>query len=169
MDNVPVSTNWLSREQLAAWTRLVAVLELLPAGLDAQLRRDADLTHFDYYVLAMLSESAEHTLRMTDLARRTHATLPRLSHVVKRLEARGLVARLPCPQDKRATNARLTDAGWATIEAAAPLHVEFVRDQVIDALDEEQIGQLAAITDAILARLDPDGEMAATYRAHDAP
>jgi DNA-binding MarR family transcriptional regulator len=88
---------------------------------------------------------------------------------VKRLEARGLVVRFPCPEDKRATNARLTDVGWTTIEAAAPLHVAFVRDQVVDALDDEQIGQLRAIADAILARLDPDGEMAATYRAYDVP
>jgi DNA-binding MarR family transcriptional regulator len=160
---------WLSPAQLAAWTRLVAVLELLPAALDTQLRRDADLTHFDYYVLAMLSQTGDHTLRMTDLARQTNATLPRLSHVVKRLEGRGLVERFPCPQDRRATNARLTEAGWQAIQAAAPLHVDFVRDQVVDALDDSQITQLTQITDAILRRLDPDGAMAATYRAYDQP
>jgi len=164
-----VSTNWLSREQLAAWTRLVAVLELLPSALDAQLRRDADLTHFDYHVLAVLSQSPEDALRMTELARRTHATLPRLSHVVQRLEHRGLVVRRPCPEDRRATDAHLTDAGRTTITSAAPGHVAFVRAQVIDVLDEEQIDQLTAITDAILARLDPHGDMAATYRAYDAP
>jgi hypothetical protein len=41
----------------AAWVPLVAVLELLPGVLDSQLRRDAALTHFEYYVLAMLSEA----------------------------------------------------------------------------------------------------------------
>ena len=63
----------------------------------------------------MLSEAPERTLRMTALARRTNATLPRLSHVVRRLEDRGLVERFPCPEDGRATNARLTDAGWAKV------------------------------------------------------
>lgn len=162
-----MSTKWLTSEESAAWTRLIAVLELLPAALDTQLRRDADLTNFDYYVLAMLSQAPQHTLRMTELARQTNATLPRLSHVVKRLEGRGLIERFPCPEDKRATNARLTSEGWRTIRTTAPKHVTFVRKNVLDALSAEQVGQLTAITDAILGRLDPEGTMADTYRRHD--
>ena len=79
----------------------------LPGALDAQLQRDAGVSHFEYMVLAMLSEAPEHTLRMTALAAQTHSTLPRLSHVVTRLVNRGFVERIPCPQDKRATNAHL--------------------------------------------------------------
>jgi DNA-binding MarR family transcriptional regulator len=163
----PVDTQWLSRDQLATWVRLVGVLELLPGVLDSQLRRDAGLTHFDYYVLAMLSEAPDRTLRMTALAEQTAATLARLSHVVQRLETRGLIERFPCPQDRRATNARLTDAGWQKIVASAPGHVAMVREAVIDALTPEQIKQLGEIADAILPRLDPDGAGAAVYRRYD--
>lgn len=159
---------WLDKTELAAWVRLAAILELLPGVLDSQLRRDADLTHFDYYVLAMLSEAPERTLRLTELARQTHAGLARLSHVVQRLEGRGLLARFPCPHDRRATNARLTRAGWAKVRATAPGHVRTVREHVIDALTPEQLTQLAEIGDAVLGRLDPDGTMAAVYRRHDA-
>lgn len=67
---------WLSGDELAAWVRLMAVVELLPGVLDSQLRRDADLTSFEYYVLAMLSEAPERTLRMSALAAQTNATLP---------------------------------------------------------------------------------------------
>jgi DNA-binding MarR family transcriptional regulator len=77
----------------------------------------------------MLSEAPERTLRMTALAQRTNATLPRLSHVVRRLEERGLVERSSCPDDGRATNARLTSAGWATV-VTAPGHVATVRRHV---------------------------------------
>ena len=157
----------LDQRQLAAWVRLTAVLELLPAALDSQLRRDAQLTHFDYYVLAMLSEAPDHTLRMTALAGRTTATLARLSHVVQRLEARGLLERIPCPQDRRATNARLTEAGWQKVRESAPGHAATVREYVIDALGDEQIDQLAAICDAVLHRLDPDGSRAALYQRYD--
>jgi len=162
-----VDTPWLDRRQLRAWIRLVTVLELLPGALDAQLRRDADVTHFEYYVLAMLSEAPGHSLRMTELARQTNATLPRLSHVVSRLEVRGLVERFPCPEDRRATNARLTEAGWAKVREAAPGHVATVRHLVIDALSDEQIDQLAEIAGAIVARLDPTGSMATTYTRYD--
>ena len=160
-------TDWLDDGERAAWVRLAAVLELLPGVLDSQLRRDSGLTHFEYYALAMLSESPEHTLRMTALAEHTNATLPRLSHVARRLEERGLVRRLPCPQDARATNVQLTDIGWAAVQAAAPGHVATVRSTVIDALDPEQVTQLTAIGDAILARLDPTGSMAPTYTRYD--
>ena len=135
--------------------------------LDTQLRRDAGLTSFEYYVLAMLSEAPERTLRMTALAAQTNATLPRLSHVVRRLEDRDLVTRSPCPEDGRATEARLTDAGWQTVREAAPAHVANVRDHVIDALSAEQIAQLTAIGDALLQRLDPKGKMTAMYQRHD--
>ena len=158
---------WLDEEQMGAWVRLVAVLELLPGVLDGQLRRDAELTHFEYYVLAMLSEAPQATLRMTAVARLTRSTLPRLSHVVQRLETRGLVERFPCPQDRRATNVRLTTSGWEKVRATAPGHVATVRDAVIDALTPEQVRQLTAITDAILARVDPDRELAEVYERYD--
>jgi DNA-binding MarR family transcriptional regulator len=160
---------WLTRDELAAWVRLTALLELLPGVLDSQLRRDAELTAFEYYVLAMLSEAPERTLRMTALAAQTNSTLPRLSHVVRRLEDRGLVERFPCPEDGRATNARLADAGWQKVREAAPGHVANVREHVIDALTSDQIHQVTAIGDALLQRLDPAGKMTAMYQRHDEP
>ena len=139
---------WLTDEERAAWLRLVAIVELLPGVLDSQLRSDSELTHFEYFVLSMLSEAPERTLRMTTLAQRTNATLPRLSHVVNRLERRGLVERFPCPEDGRATNARLTPAGWTTVVAAAPGHVRTVRRHVLDPLTPTQVRQLRRIGDA---------------------
>ena len=154
-----MDTRWLDEQQRDAWVKLIAVVELLPGVLDSQLRRDAGLTHFEYFVLAMLSEARGRTLRMTSLAQRTNATLPRLSHVVRRLEDRDLVRRFPCPEDGRATNAQLTDEGWAEVAAAAPGHVVNVRRHVIDALTPEQVGQLDGIASSLLEQLDPEGHM----------
>lgn len=154
-----MDTRWLDDDEQKAYLALVAVAELLPGALDAQLRRDSGLTHFEYLVLAMLSEASERTLRMTSLAQRTNATLPRLSHVVRRLEERGLVERFPCPEDGRATNARLTAAGWDTIVDAAPGHVETVRRLALDPLTPTQVAQLRRISEAVLEVLDPDGHL----------
>jgi DNA-binding MarR family transcriptional regulator len=153
---------WLSEEERAAWLRLVAVVELLPGALDAQLRADSGLTHFEYLALAMLSEAPERTLRMTRLAQRTNATLPRLSHVVRRLEDRGLVDRVACPEDGRATDVGLTEAGWDAVVEAAPAHVTTVRRYVLDPLTHEQVTHLRDIGEALLSRLDPEGRMSAT-------
>ncbi|WP_019875759.1 MarR family winged helix-turn-helix transcriptional regulator [Sporichthya polymorpha] len=165
MDTPSPEPRWLDATEREAWLRLVAVVELLPGVLEAQLRADAGVTHFEYYVLAMLSEAPERTLRMTSLAQRTNSTLPRLSHVVKRLEDRGLVERVPCPEDGRATNARLTKAGWNLMVAAAPGHVANVRYHVLDPLSRAQLRQLREIADALLSRLDPDGRMTDLYDA----
>jgi DNA-binding MarR family transcriptional regulator len=164
-----METQWLDDDERQAWLRLVAVVELLPGVLETQLRTDSGLSHFEYFVLAMLSEVPDRTLRMTSLAQRTNATLPRLSHVVKRLEDRGLVERFPCPEDGRATNARLTKAGWDAVVAAAPGHVTAVRRHVFDPLTPEQVDQLRAIGDALLTRLDPDRRMTALYDPDSAP
>ncbi|WP_375475598.1 MarR family winged helix-turn-helix transcriptional regulator [uncultured Jatrophihabitans sp.] len=163
-----MDTEWLTQEERAAWVRLAALVELLPGVLDGQLRRDADLTHFEYYAMAMLSEAPRATLRMTALAAQTNATLSRLSHVVSRLEHRDLLERFPCPEDTRATNVRLTPAGRKTVVRAAPGHVANVREHVIAALSPRQIRQLTAITEAILGRLDPDEKMTPTYHRYDA-
>ncbi|GAB3436932.1 MarR family winged helix-turn-helix transcriptional regulator [Phycicoccus ginsengisoli] len=156
-----MTTRWLDPQERAAWLRLAAVLELLPAALDAQLRRDAGVSHFDYFVLAMLSEAPDHTLRMTSLAQRTSASLPRLSHVVSKLEARNLLERFPCPEDGRATNARLTQAGWDLVLETAPGHVDTVRALVFDPLTSTQVRQLGQVSQALLSRLDPDGRLQA--------
>lgn len=162
-----MDTRWLNEDEAAAWVRLAAVLELLPGILDSQLRADSDLTHYEYLVLAMLSEAPRRTLRMTALAAQTNATLPRLSHVVRRLEGRDLVERVASPQDARATNVRLTPVGAKKIRGSAPGHVTNVREHVLDALSPQQVVQLADITEAILRRLDPDGAMAAMYHRYD--
>jgi len=149
-------TQWLTPDERAAWVGLAALLERLPGVLETQLRRDSDLTHFEYWVLAMLSESPEGTLRMSQVATFTSATLPRLSHVVTRLEGRGLVRRSACPTDSRATNLSLTEDGWRTVVEAAPGHVENVRSNIIDVLTPEQLAQLEAISLSILTRVAPE-------------
>jgi DNA-binding MarR family transcriptional regulator len=158
-----VDTEWLTDAERAAWVRLIAIVELLPGALDAQLRKDAGMSHFDYFALAMLSEAPDRTLRMTELATLTNATLPRLSHVIKRLEGRGLVERVPCPDDGRATNAVLTQAGWGSVVEAAPGHVALARELVIDRLTSPQVEQLRTLGDAVLAALDPTGRMDVLY------
>jgi len=150
---------WLTAEQLAAWKKLIAVVALVPGVLDQQLQRDAGLTHFEYFTLAMLSEAPERTLRMTALAARTNATLSRLSHVVSRLEDRGYVTRSPCPSDRRATNASLTEEGWRKVVATAPGHVDTVRARIVEPLDERDVADLDRVMTRILAQLDPEGRL----------
>jgi len=153
---------WLNAGELRAWLPVGGLLLKLPAALDAQMQRDSGLSHFEYLVLANLSEAPERTRRMSALAALANGSLSRLSHVVKRLEARGWIERRACPSDGRYTNALLTDAGWEKVLASAPGHVEAVRALVLDALSDAELAQLGAMAKRILDRLDPsDADQAA--------
>lgn len=145
---------WLDDDEQRAWRALLAVLLRLPVALERQLQADAGLTHFEYFVLALLGEADERTLRLSHLAAQADASLSRLSHVVTRLEERGLVRRVPCPEERRATNAVLTADGWALVVATAPGHVAEVRRRVFDALSPREVAQLERICTRIIAQVD---------------
>jgi DNA-binding MarR family transcriptional regulator len=96
-------------------------------------------------------------MRMSDLAGLTNGSLSRLSHVARRLEGQGFLERQARPDDRRATNAVLTDAGYAKVVATAPGHVATVRSLVFDALTPAQRTQLRTIGDRVLGRVNPGG------------
>jgi DNA-binding MarR family transcriptional regulator len=122
--------------------------------LECQLQRSAGLSFVEYHALAMLSERPDHTMRMSELADLTNASLSRLSHLVKRLEQRELVRREPDPDNGRFTNAILTERGYARLVAAAPAHVAAVRELVIDAVTPAQLRQFGAGAERIIQRID---------------
>jgi len=148
---------WMTAAELDSWLSVVRMLTWLPWSIDQQLQRDSRLRMVEYQVLAMLSTSPERTMRMSSLAEVTNASLSRLSHLVKRLEARGLVRREPDPTDGRFTKAILTEKGFRTIAEAAPGHVSHVRSLVIDVLSPEQLRRLGRDADRIVSRIDTSG------------
>jgi DNA-binding MarR family transcriptional regulator len=93
-------------------------------------------------------------MRMSALATVTNSSLSRLSHLVKRLESRGLVRREPDSTDGRFTNAILMPKGFELLSAAAPGHVAHVRSLVIDVLSSEQLRRMGRDAERIVARID---------------
>jgi DNA-binding MarR family transcriptional regulator len=152
-------TVWLTAEQEDAWRSVMTVLMLLPGALDAQLQRDAKLTHAGYVVLSALSEAPERTIRMSRLATMSNMSMSRLSHLVDRLSDQGWVERQPDPKDGRSTMAVLTDPGWEKVVSTAPGHVDNVRTLIFEDLNPQQITELKGISATIAARLDPEDKL----------
>ncbi len=150
---------WLTSDEQVAWRKLAAMMMLLPAALDTQLQRDADLTHFAYFVLAMLSEAPDRSLRMSVLAARSSSSPSRLSHTVSRLEARGFVQRRRANEDGRGQVATLTGDGYAYLVRAAPGHVREVRRIVFDDIGPQAVAELDRVCTRLMATLDPDGSL----------
>ena len=140
---------WLDDEEQRTWRAFLAAIRLLTSELDRELQRDADMPHTYYEILVALSEAPGRTLRMNELAELSQSSRSRLSHAISRLEEVGWVERRACPTDKRGALATLTDAGFAVLEAAAPGHVEAVRENLFDLLTPEQVRQLGEISAAV--------------------
>ena len=148
------ATRWLDDEEEAAWRAIATLMLKLRWALECQLERDAGLSFIEYHTLARLSEEPNHTLRMSELAAITNQSLSRLSHLVKRLESRGLLRREADAADGRFTNAILTGEGYARLVASAPAHAETVRALVIDPFSAAELQQLREASERMLARID---------------
>lgn len=144
---------WLSDSQQEAWRSVVAIVTRLPAALDTQLQRDSSLTHFDYFVLSVLSEDPNRRIQLRDLAKFANASLSRLSHVVTKLEKIGWVQRESI-EGSRGSYAVLTDAGMDKVRDAAPGHVETVQALLFQGLNDEQVAQLSELSSVMLTQLD---------------
>ena len=152
---------WLDADEQRTWRAWMGSARLVLETLDRQLSQTADLPHTYYEILARLSEAPGRTLRMSQLANGALVSRSRLSHAVSRLEDKGWIRRRSCPEDKRGALATLTDDGFAVLAAAAPGHVEAVRQVLFDPLDAAQVRQLDAICTRLLdAQADrEDGQL----------
>jgi len=147
---------WLSAEQQQAWVAFVAATVWLPDALDAQLQRDAGITHVEYQVMSWLSMRPDRRAgRMSEIASLANVSLSHLSRIAARLEKQGWLRRTPDPDDGRGTLATLTEAGWDKVAATAPGHVAEVQRLIFDNLTATQVHQLHAISETILQAAKP--------------
>lgn len=150
------TTRWLDDEQQAAWRGWLDVHTQLSARLGRELQAASGLSLSDYEILVALTDAdvPEHSLRMFELGERLQWEKSRVSKQVSRMEARGLVERRHCADDRRGAFVDLTEAGHAAIAAAAPGHVDLVRDLFFDGLSDQQVRDLGAFAAAVLERIN---------------
>ena len=146
-------TPWLNDEEQRAWRAFLESTKVLFDALDRRLQREASMPHAYFEILVRLSEADGRAMRMSELADITRSSRSRLSHAVARLEERGWVQREECATDRRGQIANLTAEGFEVLRAAVPGHVRAVRQYMLDVLQTEQLGQLSAIGEAIIARV----------------
>lgn len=145
----PPEVRWLSTEQQEHWRAFLTGSAIITAALSSQLEADSGMSLSEYEVLVRLSESEDHTLRMSQLADGLVHSRSRLTHTVRRMEQRGLVERRACEVDGRGVNCHMTPLGHEALVAAAPGHVTAVRKHLVDVLTPEQFAALGAAMTAV--------------------
>lgn len=144
-------TQWLDEEEHRTWRSVLGMHAQLMAALAQALKSDSDMSITDYEVLAILSEAPDGALRARELRNALQWEKSRLAHHLRRMEERGHVRRDLCDDDQRASVVSVTESGLAAIRAAAPVHVERVRELFFDALTPGQARAMREGAEAVLA------------------
>ena len=143
-----------------AWRAYRRMFTLLEATLTRELTEATGLSMADYTVLSNLVEVEGRRWRLTELADHMQWSQSRLSHQVKRMEARGLVVREQVADDARGAHVVLTRSGLHAIAAATPTHVAGVRRHMVDLLTPRQLETLGDIGETVVGKLTEAGETA---------
>lgn len=111
------SLRWEAAEPMAAVTAIIRVQQLLIAALNQRLRA-FDLSFARYEALVLLHFSRAGALPLGKMGERLMVHPTSITNAIDRLEAQGYVERVPHPEDRRATLARITERGRQVVEAA---------------------------------------------------
>jgi DNA-binding MarR family transcriptional regulator len=142
---------WLTDEQQQIWRGYLSMASRLQTAMQRQLQSDCDVSLADYDVLVALSEAGPQ--RMNELGEVLGWEQSRLSHQLRRMRGRGLVARHGSDDDRRGATVELTADGLAALQTAAPGHVELVRAVVFDGLSAAQLKAFGSVIETVLERL----------------
>lgn len=156
VSNAMTEPRWLSAEEQITWLELREFNSGLPRATDRQLHQEAGMSGGEYAVLAAVSEAPAGGVRSGDLARILGWEKSRVSHLLRRMEAKELLERCAVSADGRGQEITLTPQGWDVVRTAAPGHVTMVREIVFDPLTaDEQLqlrNSLRKIRDAAIER-----------------
>lgn len=142
---------------MQAWQRLLRSYCALSRTLDTELQAAHGLTISDYDVLVQLRDAPDHSLRMSDLSRRTMLTRSGMTRLVQGLERDGFVERRACAADARVSYAVLTPQGAARFEDARRTHHAGIRRMFADHLSEDEATGLAELLGRIPGVADGAG------------
>jgi len=126
----------------------------LTGRLNRELALTTGLSEADFEILVALTESPDESVRALALRCGLEWEKSRLSHQLRRMEARGLVTREECAEDNRGTVVRVTDAGRKLAEEAKYHYEQAVRRYVTDVLTADQLNALGTIAESVLTQLE---------------
>lgn len=147
---------WLTPEEQRAWRGFIRLQERLGGRLGRLLQSESNVSPADFAVLVHLTDTPEGRQRYQDLARALEWEKSRMSHHIARMAGRGMVVREDCLEDARGAFVVITDVGRAAVEAAAPRHVEAVRELFMDHVTPAELRVLAEISERVIGKLDED-------------
>ncbi len=114
--------------------------------------RDLTLAQMD--VLSTLARAEHASLSCSEIAERTLITKGGITGILDRLEARGLVKRIPSPEDRRSVLIRLSAKGVELFRKLYPELMRANRSVLENAFRPEQIKELSKLLEILIQSLE---------------
>lgn len=115
---------------------LLAAANRLEYILGRSLAENFQISHQTFEVLAILKRAGAEGRSMRSIAQEQVLSTGGVTRLIDRMEAAGLVARAPDPNDRRGRRVRLTREGDALAIRASSVHAENIRRYFLDPLPE---------------------------------
>ena len=138
---------------LGPWRAFLRAHARVARRLDEDLRQGHALSLQEYETLLHLAEAPERRLRMGRLADSLLLSKSGVTRLIDRLVEDGLVERTSCSSDARGAEASLTGSGLARLRAAAPTHLEGIRDHFFGAINAADLPAVERALDSVADRL----------------
>ena len=136
----------LSDSEVEVWRTFYSMRRTLDRALDLQLQRDSQVSASEYEILLAINLAPGRQLRVKDIAGAIGWEKSRVSHLVARMEKRGLLSRTECELDARGSWIILTADGRRAILGATRGHVAAIRRYFFDVLGDDEAERLKSLS-----------------------
>ena len=140
-----------------SWQNYLATVLRMSTLLNRELLDAHQLSLTDVQLLDLLANSPGGTVQLAELADAVALLPSRLTRHIRRLQERGLLARMMDPQDRRRVVAVITEAGKTLVEQALITYANAVRTHFLGPLTYPQIAAVATTCRHISDGLEPTG------------
>ena len=140
----------LTRQELDSWRGFRFMVEETSQSVSRALSSATGMSGGQFGILSILLEVPLHCMRQQELADAMSWDRTRLSHVLTRMEKRGLIKR---DKDRgRATLVSLSELGRKEQHCAAPILARIVKEKFFSRLTQAQLASLQEIRKALGTR-----------------
>ena len=135
----------LDDERVTLWGLFVETHALITRKLVRELEEATGIPHAWFEVLLRIGRTPGEAVPMTALANMVTFSSGGFTKLADRMEAAGLIKRIPCPGDRRSLLATLTDEGRDVLRKGLEVHLPGLEEHVLSNLTERDRTQLERI------------------------
>lgn len=158
MSEATASRRRPSGDELRIWRDFIETAERLKTRMARRMQQESIPSPADYQVLLALHEAKDQRLRSSALAKVCDWERSRLSHHLRRMESKNLIAREGNAKDLRAAEIVLTETGAAELRRGAAPHLQAISELFVDALTTEELKNVENLTASLRRHLDTAGD-----------